>query len=69
MASSASRIREEGVTGTLFLPEGNDARPAIVVLSGSEGGTFEPAAAQYAALGYVTLAIAYFGMEEPARRP
>jgi hypothetical protein len=33
-----------------------------VVLSGSEGGTFEPAA-QYAARGYVTFALAYFGMD------
>lgn len=55
-------IKEEGVIGTLFLPNGNDRRPAILVLSGSEGGTFEPAAATYAAQGYVTFALAYFGM-------
>ena len=41
-------VRDQGVIGTLFLPEGDAALPAIVVLSGSEGGTFEPAAAQYA---------------------
>jgi len=41
-------IRDQGVIGTLFLPEGDGALPSIVVLSGSEGGTFEPAAAQYA---------------------
>jgi dienelactone hydrolase len=56
-------VREEGVTGTLFLPADEDERPALVVLSGSEGGTFEPAAAQYAAQGLVTFALAYFGME------
>jgi dipeptidyl aminopeptidase/acylaminoacyl peptidase len=56
-------VREDGVIGTLFLPEGDGARPAILVLSGSEGGTFEPAAAQYAARGYVTFALAYFGMD------
>ncbi len=55
-------VKEEGVIGTLFLPEGSGARPAILVLSGSEGGTFEPAAAQYVSQGYVTLALAYFGM-------
>jgi dienelactone hydrolase len=56
-------VREEGVIGTLFLPPGEDVRPAVLVLSGSEGGTFEPAASQYAAQGFVTFAIAYFGME------
>ena len=56
-------INEEAVIGTLFLPEGTGARPAILVLSGSEGGTFEPAAAQYAAQGYVTFALAYFGID------
>jgi len=57
-------IREDGVIGTLFLPAGEGARPAILVLSGSEGGTFEPAAAQYAAQGYVTFAMAYFGVDD-----
>jgi dienelactone hydrolase len=60
-------VKEEGVVGTLFLPEGNERRPAILVLSGSEGGTFEPAAAQYAAQGYVTFALAYFGMDDLPR--
>ncbi len=57
-------VREEGVIGTLFLPAGEGVRPAVLVLSGSEGGTFEPAASQYAAQGYVAFALAYFGMEE-----
>ncbi|OFW67094.1 MAG: hypothetical protein A2V52_05220, partial [Actinobacteria bacterium RBG_19FT_COMBO_54_7] len=56
-------VREKGVIGTLFLPAGEGARPAVLVLSGSEGGTFEPAASQYAAQGFVTFALAYFGME------
>jgi len=56
-------VREPGVVGTLFLPAGEGRRPAIIVLSGSEGGTYEPAAAIYASHGYVTLALAYFGME------
>lgn len=56
-------VREEGVLGTLFLPAGEGRRPAVLVLSGSEGGTFEPAAAQFASQGYVTFAAAYFGME------
>jgi len=56
-------VREPGVVGTLFLPPGEGKRPAIIVLRGSEGGTYEPAAAIYASHGYVTFALAYFGME------
>ena len=56
-------VRQEGVVGTLFLPAGTGISPAIIVLGGSEGGVFEPAAAQYAARGYVTFALGYFGME------
>jgi hypothetical protein len=56
-------VREAGVTGTLFIPTGEGRRPAIIVLGGSDGGTYEPAAAIYASYGYVTLALAYFGME------
>ena len=56
-------VREEGVIGTLFLPAGEGVRPAVLVLSGSEGGTFEPAASQYAAQGYTAFALAYFGMD------
>jgi dienelactone hydrolase len=55
-------VRSDGVTGTLFLPEGDEIRPAIIVLSGSEGGTYEPVAAQFASRGYVALAVAYFGI-------
>ncbi len=56
-------VREPGVVGTFFLPPGEGKRPAIIVLSGSEGGVYEPTAAIYASHGYVTLALAYFGME------
>ncbi len=65
LASRVERIEvnEDGVIGTLFLPDGIEKRPGLLVLSGSEGGTFEPAAAQYAAQGYVAFAIAYFGMD------
>ncbi len=56
-------VREPGVVGTLFLPPGEGRRPAVIVLSGSEGGTYEPAAAIYASHGYVTFALAYFGMD------
>jgi hypothetical protein len=56
-------IREKGVVGTLFLPPGNEKLPAIIMFGGSEGGVFEPAAAQYASQGYVTFALGYFGMD------
>jgi len=56
-------VREPGIVGTLFLPPGEGKKPAIIVLGGSEGGAYEPAAAIYASHGYVTLALAYFGME------
>jgi len=56
-------IREEGVVGTLFLPEQEGPRPAMVVFGGSEGGVFEPSAAIHASHGYVTLALAYFRLE------
>lgn len=55
-------VREAGVTGTLFIPAGEGRRPAIIVL-GTSDGTYEPTAAMYASHGYVTLALAYFGME------
>ncbi|MGE5543364.1 MAG: acyl-CoA thioester hydrolase/BAAT C-terminal domain-containing protein, partial [Bacillota bacterium] len=56
-------VREPGVVGTLFVPAGEGRRPAIIFLGGSDGGTYEPTAAIYASHGYVTLALAYFGME------
>jgi len=56
-------IRENGVIGTLFLPQGTKKLPAIIVFGGSEGGVFEPAAVKFANKGYVTFALAYFGME------
>lgn len=60
-------IREDGIVGTLFLPEGEGERPGIIVLGGSEGGTYEPSAAMYASRGFVTLALAYFGIEDLPR--
>jgi len=56
-------VRDAGVVGTLFIPDGEGRRPAVIVLGGSDGGTYEPAAAIFASRGYVTLALAYFGME------
>jgi hypothetical protein len=56
-------IREDGLVGTLFRPAAPAPLPAIVTLGGSAGGISEPAAALLSAHGFVTLALAYFGIE------
>jgi dienelactone hydrolase len=54
---------EDGLVGTLYLPDSSAARPAIMSLGGSNGGI--DGAAEYAAglanQGFVALALAYFG--------
>jgi len=58
-------IREGLLVATLFEPERRGLRPGLVVLGGSEGGIAgaERLAQDLAEEGYVTLAVAYFGME------
>lgn len=55
-----TRMRDSGFTGTLYEPPGNQRRAAIVVLSGSGGGTPGPATSVggLASRGYVVLALA-----------
>lgn len=56
-------IREESLSGTLFLPPARangGAHPAVLVLNGSGGGINEPRAALYASHGYAALALGYF---------
>ncbi len=55
-------IDREGITGTLFHPEGRGPHPAVIILSGSGGGISEPRAALMAAHGYAAFALAYFGV-------
>jgi len=60
------KVSDEGLVATLYLPSTERAkRPAVIVLSGSDGGI--ATAAMYggplAALGYATLALAYFAMD------
>src|SRR5262245_41246910 len=56
-------VSEEPVYGTLFLPDGSDARPAVIVL----GGVIDrqvvalPMAALLASYGYVAFVAEYFG--------
>ena len=56
-------VREQGLVGTLFRPDSDGPRPAIIDLGGSEGGLSESRAALLASHGYVALALAYFGIE------
>lgn len=53
-------LREDGLSGTLFLPPGPGPHPAVMVLNGSGGGINEPRAALYASHGYAALALGYF---------
>lgn len=53
-------IRDNGLSATLFTPEGAGPHPLVIVLNGSGGGTPEQRAALFAAHGYSALALAYF---------
>ncbi len=53
-------VDEDGLHGALFMPPGPGPFPAVMVLTGSEGGTDEYVAALLANHGYATLALAYF---------
>lgn len=59
---SSTEIRDP-VVGTLYAPYGARKRPGVIVLGGSEGGFPRDRAALIASHGYVTLALAYFGVD------
>ena len=56
-------VRELGLVGTLFRPDTDGPRPAIIALGGSIGNLEESTAALLASHGYVALALGYFGVE------
>lgn len=56
-------VKENGLVGRLFEPETPGRYPAVLVLSGSEGGMNETDAALLASRGYTAFALAYFGAE------
>jgi dienelactone hydrolase len=56
-------VQEQGVVGKIFYPFTSESRPAVIVLTGSNGGMNEAAAKAFAADGYVALALAYFRSE------
>jgi len=56
-------IRDTGLVGRLFLPEGSGPFPGVVILGGSEGGlSGSEIAAVLSAHGFAALALAYFQM-------
>lgn len=59
------KVREEGLTGSLFAPLTPGRHPAVLVVGGSGGGVqwSQEMAALLASHGYVALALAYFGAE------
>jgi dienelactone hydrolase len=57
-------VREQGLYGSLFLPQSGGPYPTITLLSGSGGGLPEHDAALYASHGYAALALAYFNYEK-----
>ena len=61
---SRSEVRDEGLVGTLFTPEGDGPHPTIIVMNGSGGGINEARAALYAAAGIQAFALGYFKTHE-----
>jgi dienelactone hydrolase len=55
-----TQVREHGLVGILFVPEGGP-HPGVVLLGGSEGGLHEDDAALLAGHGFAVFALAYFG--------
>jgi len=58
-------VRDDGLLGAFYMPEGSGRRPALLVLGGSEGGlgASSGVGASFTKEGYAVLALAYF-MEE-----
>ncbi|MBI5272579.1 MAG: prolyl oligopeptidase family serine peptidase [Chlamydiia bacterium] len=54
-------VAEEGVIGTLFMPEKEGAQPVVITLGGFRGGISSARAEWLAAQGIASLALAYFG--------
>lgn len=56
-------VRENGLVGTLVVPDTGRKYPGVLRIGGAEGGIQLPDAETIAAEGYAVFAIAYFGME------
>jgi uncharacterized protein len=55
-------VRDDGLLGAFYMPEGTARRPALLVLGGSEGGLSASSGVgvSFAKQGYAVLALAYF---------
>jgi len=60
-----TRVSDDGLVATLHLPLESGRRPAVIVLSGSDGGiaTANMFGEPLAASGFVALCLAYFAMD------
>jgi len=57
-----TEVREDGLVGVLFHPDGAGPWPGVVHLGGAEGGLHEDDAALLSAHGFAVLALAYYGL-------
>ena len=57
-------VRENGIVGTLIVPDAKGAYAGVLRLGGGEGGISVLDAETIASEGYAVFALAYFGMEE-----
>lgn len=55
-------VRDDGLLGAFYMPEGTERRPALLVLGGSEGGLAASSGVglSFTKEGYAVLALAYF---------
>jgi dienelactone hydrolase len=60
-----SDVREEGLVGKFFRPQGNGPHPGLLVVGGSGGGLAwsEEMAAMFASHGFAAMALAYFAID------
>ena len=63
--SQVTKVIDGGLVATLHLPRESGRRPAVIVLSGSDGGiaTANMFGEPLAASGFVTMCLAYFAMD------
>lgn len=66
VASNIAKIQveERDLIGVLYYPKDSSPIAGVIVLSGSDGGSREDAAALLAAHGFAALSLPYFGVED-----
>lgn len=56
-------LQDAGFVGQFYAAQDAASRPSVLVLGGADGGLPTALAETFAALGYPTLAVAYFGLD------